>query len=103
MSAQEAREIWLVGEPEFPHVMDEHNKDLDPSSLDVSAHVGTLIASWLTLARADVASKHDQTLLAGLRAATAIAREAEYRLSVFFVMIDPREGNWFTIQVRPNS
>ena len=98
MSRLEGREIWLVAERGFPYVENEHHAKIDWRSLSDSPDVQTPLTAWYDYLRSDLESQHDQAVLAGLRATTAIARYFEYQKAVFLVMSDPRVGEWFTIQ-----
>src|SRR3954454_23821492 len=79
--------IELFGETEFPEV----RGDLD--RLGVSDATKALVEDWLSSVRD--ATDDDQAVLAGVRAAAAIARELSYTSRVRLSMRYPFTGDWF--------
>jgi hypothetical protein len=90
--------VTLFGERGFPELQDEHCQALDPSSLRLTPQTRGLIADWLSLMERDVESEHDATLLAGVRAGAAIARELRWKVPVQLAMRDPFvQGAWLSL------
>lgn len=87
--------IELFGETEFPEV----RGDLD--RLGVSDATKALVEEWLSLV--SDATDDDQAVLAGVRAAAAIARELRYTSRVLLSMRYPFIGDWFVFEVRDPS
>lgn len=89
--------IELFGEPEFPEVrLDREAVHLD--QLGLSGAATGLVERWLSLVQDG--SDDDQAVLAGVRAAAAIARELNWSTPVELAMRYPSTENWFSFDVR---
>jgi hypothetical protein len=93
------RAIRLFGEREFPEIEDQDHEPLELRELGVTKSTVHLAEHWLSLAAASLAEDQDAIVLAGLRAAIAIAKDLNYAVAVSFAMRDPVNGPWFTVDI----
>jgi hypothetical protein len=91
--------IYLFGEPEFPVVEDSNHDPIDHRELGLSQRSNVLVDKWIDLVRTSSPEQHDLAVMAGLRAATAIARDLNFSRRVNLAMCDPLDGPWFSIDV----
>jgi hypothetical protein len=92
--------IWLFGERQFASIEVDDHREVELLDLGLSDATNALVQRWLTLVRDDLAEQHDEAVLAGVRAAAAIARELDFTVSVNIAMRDPRVGDWFSLDTR---
>ncbi|CAN5649216.1 hypothetical protein BH10ACT8_BH10ACT8_09610 [soil metagenome] len=105
LCADELTTVWLLGEHDFPAVEINQHQAIDPAELPVSDAAFALLIAWLKVAEFRSQCAPDEMLTAGVRAASAVARELPSNVRVNFAMRlpdgpgDQTLGRWVSVDI----